>query len=44
MFLPFALPVSAALAKRPRLLPYLVLVHVLLDLTIAWQVWTVSWR
>lgn len=35
MFLPFALLVGAALKWRPRLLPYLAVVHVLIDLATA---------
>lgn len=42
MFLPFAFLVGGALAWRPRLMPYLVIVHVLLDLAAAAQVYLVS--
>jgi hypothetical protein len=35
MFLPFALYTGAFLAWRPRLLPYFIFVHILLDLTTA---------
>jgi len=42
MFLPFGLFLGAILAWRPRLLPYLVVVHVLLDLAAGVQVATLS--
>jgi hypothetical protein len=35
MFLPFALLVAVVLHWRPRLLPYLAIVHVLMDLSFA---------
>ena len=42
MFMPFALFLAALLALRPRLLPYLVVVHVLLDAVAGVQVFTLS--
>lgn len=42
MFLPFALLLGIALRWRPRLLPYLVIVHGLLDFSAAWMVYTTS--
>lgn len=42
MFLPFALLLGAVLTWRPRLLPYLMGVHVLLDAPVAWQFFSVS--
>lgn len=42
MFVPFALLLGVVLHRRPRLLPYLVVVHVLLDLAVGVQVWLVS--
>lgn len=42
MFIPFALLLGIALRLRPRLLPYLVIVHGLLDLSAAWMVYTAS--
>jgi hypothetical protein len=38
MFLPFALLLAVVLDRRPRLLPYLVIVHILLDAAAAAQV------
>lgn len=42
MFLPFALLVGLMLSWRPRLLPYLVIFHGLLDLATVWFVFSVS--
>jgi membrane protease YdiL (CAAX protease family) len=42
MFIPFALLLAIALRWRPRLLPYMVIVHGLLDLSAAWMVYTTS--
>jgi hypothetical protein len=42
MFLPFALFVGFALRRRPRLLPYMMVVHALLDVSAAWLVWSAS--
>jgi hypothetical protein len=42
MFLPFALLLAAALRLRPRLLPYLVIFHGLIDFASAWMVYTTS--
>lgn len=42
MFLPFALFVGAALRWRPRLLPYLIAAHALIDLTVGLMVWQAS--
>jgi len=42
MFMPFAFLLGAALHRRPRLLPYLMVVHGLLDLQAAWMVLAVS--
>ena len=42
MFLGFALVLSWALWKRPRLLPYLIVVHFLLDLQAAVSILLVS--
>jgi hypothetical protein len=42
MFIPFALLLGIALRLRPRLLPYLVIVHGLLDFSAAWMVYTAS--
>lgn len=42
MFIPFALLLAVALRWRPRLLPYMVIVHGLLDLSAAWMVYTAS--
>ncbi|HHY56203.1 MAG TPA: hypothetical protein GYA08_12285 [Chloroflexi bacterium] len=35
MFVPFAFLVGAALMWRPRLMPYLAIVHILLDMSFA---------
>lgn len=35
MFLPFALAVGFLLRWRPRLLPYLAIVHILMDFSLA---------
>jgi hypothetical protein len=43
MFLPFALLLAVVLDKRPRLLPYLVIAHILLDAGAAAQVLLASW-
>lgn len=42
MFLPFALLLGWALHRRPGLLPYLVVVHILFDLLVAVQVLAAS--
>jgi hypothetical protein len=42
MFLPFAFLLAVALRWRPRLLPYLVIFHGLIDFNAAWMVYTVS--
>lgn len=42
MFLPFALFLAIVLRWRPRLLPYLVVIHALLDLNAAWMVFAAS--
>lgn len=42
MFVPFALLLIAALAWRPRLLPWFVAVHLLLDALAGVQVWTAA--
>ena len=42
MFIPFALLLAIALRWRPRLMPYMVIVHGLLDLSAAWMVYTAS--
>lgn len=42
MFVPFALLLAVALRWRPRLLPYMVIVHGLMDLSAAWMVYTAS--
>ncbi len=42
MFLPFALLVGAVIQRRPRLLPYLMVVHGIIDLQVAWMVWHIS--
>jgi len=42
MFIPFALLVAIVLRWRPRLLPYLVIFHGLMDLYAAWTVLSVS--
>lgn len=42
MFIPFALLLALALHWRPRLLPYMVIVHGLLDFSAAWMVYTAS--
>ncbi len=42
MFLPFALLLGWVLQRRPRLLPYLMGIHVLLDLPLAVMVWQAS--
>lgn len=42
MFLPFALLLGIALRWRPRLLPYLMFVHALLDLSAGWVVFSLS--
>ena len=42
MFAPFAVFLAFVLHRRPRLLPYLVAMHVLLDLTVGVQIWLVS--
>jgi len=42
MFLPFALLLGIALRWRPRLLPYLFIIHGLMDLSAAWMVYTAS--
>jgi hypothetical protein len=42
MFLPFALVVGLMLSWRPRLLPYLVIFHGLLDLATVWFVFAAS--
>ena len=44
MFLPFALGVAEALRRRPALLPYFVVVHLLLDLQAALAVLAASTR
>lgn len=43
MFLPFALLVGITLRWRPRLLPYLAIVHVLMDLSLAAMLPAVAW-
>lgn len=42
MFLPFAVLLGLALHWRPRLMPYLMVVHFLIDLATAWFIWVVS--
>ena len=42
MFMPFAFLLGGALRWRPRLLPYLMVVHGLLDLQAAWMVLAAS--
>ena len=42
MFLPFAFLLAISLHWRPRLLPYLVIFHGLIDFNAAWMVYTVS--
>jgi len=42
MFIPFAFFVGILLHWRPRLLPYFVIIHALLDLSAAWAVLAVS--
>lgn len=42
MFVPFALLLGFALRWRPRLLPYLMAIHALIDLSAASMVWQVS--
>ena len=42
MFVPFALLLALVLQRRPRLLPYLVAVHVVLDLSVGVQIWLMS--
>lgn len=42
MFLPFALLLGIALRWRPRLLPYLMVIHALLDLSAGWVVFSMS--
>jgi hypothetical protein len=42
MFLPFALLLAGALRWRPRLLPYMVIYHGLMDFSAAWMVYTAS--
>ena len=42
MFVPFALMVALIMKWRPRLLPYLVIIHGLLDLSAAWMVLSAS--
>lgn len=42
MFLPFAMLVGLVLRWRPRLMPYLVIFHGLLDLATAWLVLSIS--
>jgi hypothetical protein len=39
MFIPFALLLGIAIRWRPRLLPYLMAVHVLIDLAVVLQLW-----
>ena len=42
MFLPFALSISLLLRWRPRLLPYMMIFHGLLDLATIWIVFAMS--
>ena len=42
MFLPFALLIGLVLRWRPHLLPYLVIIHGLLDFAAAWMVLSMS--
>lgn len=42
MFIPFALLLGFVLRRRPRLLPYMMVVHVLIDLPLAAMVWQAS--
>ncbi len=42
MFLPFALYVGVVLLWRPRLLPYFMIGHILIDLQVAWLVFDLS--
>ena len=42
MFIPFALLLGVALRWRPRLLPYMVIIHGLMDFSAAWMVYTAS--
>jgi hypothetical protein len=35
MFLPFALLVAVVIRRRPRLMPYLGVIHILMDMSIA---------
>lgn len=42
MFLPFALWIALCLRWRPRLLPYLIIAHALIDLQAVWLVYAVS--
>lgn len=42
MFLPFAFFVGFVIQRRRSLLPYLMAIHVLLDLTVAWMVFAAS--
>jgi hypothetical protein len=42
MFLPFAFLLAIALRWRPRLLPFLVIFHGLIDFSAAWMVYTAS--
>lgn len=42
MFIPFALLLGMAIRWRPRLMPYLMIVHVLMDMTIVLQLYQAS--
>ena len=42
IFLPFALVIGGAIRKRPSLLPWLMAVHGLLDVSVAWLVFAAS--
>lgn len=42
MFIPFALAIGLVLHWRPRLLPYFMIIHWLIDLPVAWMVLSMS--
>jgi hypothetical protein len=42
MFIPFALAIGLVLHWRPRLLPYFMIIHWLIDLPVAWMVLSLS--
>ncbi len=44
MFVPFALFVGAVIHWRPRMLPWLMGAHALIDFSVAWMVYAASVR